>query len=122
MLRLMRSGFCVYDTRGFDYDRVGESVVELSDWVTEGVHHKQVSLRPGDSSELAREELEDGPLFKPISKFSKRRVNCVMVVVNVSEICKAFKAGDKKPLEATKELFCSPALRNCSKIAFLICL
>ncbi|XP_057473876.1 uncharacterized protein LOC130762228 [Actinidia eriantha] len=120
VLRLMRSGFCVYDTRGFDYDRVGESVVELSDWVTEGVHHKQVSLRPGDSSELAREELEDGPLFRPISKFSKRRVNCVMVVVNVSEICKAFKAGDKKPLEATKELFCSPALRNCNDNPILI--
>lgn len=116
VLRSMRSGFCVYDTWGFDYDQADECVKEFSEWVTDGVHHKQVCEQPGNS-ELREEEL-GVPSFRSFSKFAKRRVNCVMVVANVSEICKASKAGDKKPLEAIKALFCSPALRNCSKIVF----
>ncbi|KAH7863633.1 hypothetical protein Vadar_020137 [Vaccinium darrowii] len=117
VLRSMRSGFCVYDTWGFDYDQADECVKEFSEWVTDGVHHKQVCKQPGDS-ELREEEL-GVPSFRSFSKFAKRRVNCVMVVANVSEICKASKAGDKKPLEAIKALFCSPALRNCKPILIL---
>lgn len=48
VLRSMRSGFCVHDTRGFDYDKVNECVEELSEWVTDGVHHKQLRLRRED--------------------------------------------------------------------------
>ena len=51
------------------------------------------------------------------SKFVRRRVNCVMVVSNMAEIYEAYKAGDNKPMEATRQLFCSSALRNCSKLA-----
>ncbi|KAF5931422.1 hypothetical protein HYC85_032295 [Camellia sinensis] len=119
VLRSMRSGFCVYDTRGFDYDRVLECVEELSEWVTEGVHHKQHCLRPGDNDVLTEEDWET-PLLNSFSKFARRRVNCVMVVANAPEIYKALKAGDRKPLEATKSLFCSPALRKCNENPILI--
>lgn len=107
MLRSMRSGFCVHDTRGFDYDKVNECVEELSEWVTDGIHHKQLHLRREDSL-LATEDLEV-PLFNSFAKFARRRVNCVMVLANVSEIYKALKAGDKKPVDAVKDLFCSLA-------------
>ncbi|XAR58396.1 hypothetical protein NMG60_11013780 [Bertholletia excelsa] len=117
VLRSMRSGFCVYDTRGFDYNRpVQDSVQELSEWVADGVRHQQPCFRPGKNG-LTEEEEPEGPLF---SKFAKRRVNCVMMVANVWEIWNALKAGDKKPLEATKELFCSPALRKHNESPILI--
>lgn len=117
VLRSMRSGFCVYDTMGFDYDRVDECVEELMEWVSDGVHHKQVCLSQGDC-ELRKEEL-GVPSFRLSSKFAKRKVNCVMMVANISEIWKALKASDKNPLEDIKALFRSPALRHCSKIVFV---
>lgn len=116
MLRSMRNGFCVYDTRGFDYDNVNECVEELSEWLTDGVHHKQLCSRRGDDG-LTKEDLEV-PLFNSFAKFARRSVNCVLVVANVSEIYKALKADDTKPLDATKELFCSSALRKCRKKLF----
>uniref|UniRef100_A0A5B7BUY8 G domain-containing protein n=1 Tax=Davidia involucrata TaxID=16924 RepID=A0A5B7BUY8_DAVIN len=118
VLRSMQSGFCVYDTRGFDYDRVCEGVEELSEWMTDGVHHNQLCLRSGDPV-LSKDELEI-PMLRSSSKFANRRVNCVMVVANVAEIYKAFKAGDKKPLDALRDLFCSPALSKCNEKPILI--
>ncbi|XP_059625624.1 uncharacterized protein LOC132268796 [Cornus florida] len=112
VLRSMRSGFCIYDTRGFDYDRVSECLEELSEWMSEGVHHNQLCLRSGDNVEI--------PLLRCYSKFTNRRVNSVMVVANVAEIYKAFKAGDKKPLEAVGHLFCSPSLRISNENPILI--
>lgn len=117
VMRSMRSGLCVYDTVGFDYDRVDECVEKLLEWVSDGVHHKQVCPNQGDS-ELRKEEL-GVPLFRSFSRFAKRKVNCVMVVANISEICNSLKAGDKKPLEDIKALFCSPALQHCSKTVLI---
>ncbi|XWS31783.1 hypothetical protein CRYUN_Cryun23aG0105700 [Craigia yunnanensis] len=51
-------------------------------------------------------------IMRSSSKFMQRRVNCVMVVANIAEIYKALKAGDFKSLEATRQLFCSPAFRK----------
>lgn len=118
VLRSMRNGFCVYDTRGFDYDKVNECVEELSEWLTDGVHHKQLCSRQGDDG-LTKEDLEV-PLFNSYAKFAKRSVNCVIVVANVSEIYKALKVDDTKPLDATKVLFCSSALRKCNENPILI--
>ncbi|XP_010038259.2 uncharacterized protein LOC104426797 [Eucalyptus grandis] len=118
VVRSMRSGFCVYDSRGFDYGRVGEALEELSDWMTEGVHHNQLCSRPGD-----RASSDDESEFCPpraSAKFAKRRVNCVMVVVNIAEVHEAMKAGDLQPLRATKELFSAPALRKCNESPLLI--
>lgn len=49
------------------------------------------------------------------SKYMKRQANCAVVVASMSEIYRAFKAGDPRPLEATRELFHCPGIRKCSK-------
>lgn len=113
MLRSMQSGFCVYESRGFDYDKLCENLEELLSWMTEGVHHNQLCLRLGDDA-LTEEDI-DNLTSKSSSKFVKRRVNYVMVVANIAEIYKASKEGDFKPLKAIRELFCCPVLRKSSK-------
>uniref|UniRef100_A0A2P2N2V8 G domain-containing protein n=1 Tax=Rhizophora mucronata TaxID=61149 RepID=A0A2P2N2V8_RHIMU len=119
VLRSMKNGFCVYDSRGFHYNRMKESLEELSSWMSDGVHHNQLCWRSGDAA-LETENAEPFGVMRTSSKFVQRRVNCVMVVVNMAEVCKALKAGDSKPLEATRELFSSPALRNCNESPLLI--
>ncbi|KDP28221.1 hypothetical protein JCGZ_13992 [Jatropha curcas] len=120
VLRSIKSGFCVYDSRGFNYDKVGEALEELSSWMSDGVHHNQLCLRSGDHNVLLKDIDAEQLSSRNSSKFIQRRVNCAMVVVNVAEVYKALKAGDSKPLEATKELFCSSALRNCNENPILI--
>lgn len=114
ILRSMRSGFCVYDSRGLDYDHVEDGLEEVTQWMTDGVHHNQLCVRSGEES-FMENDAEIVASMRSSSRFMKRRVNCAMVVANVAEIYRALKAGDWKPLEATKELFLSPALRRCSK-------
>ncbi|XWS36133.1 hypothetical protein CRYUN_Cryun20dG0058400 [Craigia yunnanensis] len=118
VLRSMRSGFCVYDSRGFDYGTTREALDELSSWMSEGIHHNQLCLRNGDCTMMT----DDGEnvVMRSSSKFVQRRVNCVMVVANIAEIYKALKAGDLKPIEATRQLFCSPALRKSNENPLLI--
>ncbi|KAL6339902.1 hypothetical protein AAG906_034992 [Vitis piasezkii] len=117
VLRSMQSGFCVYDSRGLDYDLMGESIEEVSEWMTNGVHHNQLCLRTGDNL-MSEEELSEVPGSS--SKFTPRKVNCAMVVVNIAEIFKSLKKGDWKPLEATRELFRCPALKKCNENPILI--
>lgn len=117
VIRSLRSGFCVYDSRGFDCDQIGESLEELYNWMNDGVHHNQLCLRSGDHF-LQRDEVEL-LMARSSSKFLRRRVNCAMVVANMEEIYKAYKAGNYKPLEATKELYCSTAFKKCGKFPFL---
>lgn len=116
VLRSMRNGFCVYDTRGFDYDHVEDGIEELSEWMTDGVHHNQLCLRAGDDM-LIKDE-PDAPLSISSSMFVTRRVNCVMVVANVAEIHKTLKACDKQPLDALRQLFTSSALKKFSKLVY----
>ncbi|EEF47309.1 uncharacterized protein LOC8265163 [Ricinus communis] len=118
VMRSMQSGFCVFDSRGFNYDKIGEALEELSSWMTDGVHHNQLCLRSGDAT-LLKDDIE-AAASRSSSKFLIRRVNCAMVVVNIAEVYKALKAGDSKQLEATRELFCSPALRKCNENPILI--
>lgn len=117
VIRSLRSGFCVYDSRGFDQDQMRESLEELSSWMNDGIHHNQLCLRSGDHL-LPRDEL-DVLMARSSSKFVRRRVNCAMVVANIAEIYKAYKAEDYKSLEATKELYCSIAFKKCGKFPFL---
>lgn len=117
VVRSLQSGLCVYDSRGLDSNNMEESLEELSSWMNDGVHHNQLCLRSGDHS-LPRDEL-DILTARSSSKFVRRKVNCAMVVADVAEIYNAYKAGDYKPLEATKELFCSPAFKKCGKVSFL---
>lgn len=124
VLRSMQSGFCVYDSRGLDYDSLGECLEQVSDWMSSnGVHHNQICLRTGESP--ASEDESSSSSVAPSmagssSKFAVRRVNCAIVVVNIAEIFKSLKKGDWKPLEATRELFRCPALKKCSKFVLSI--
>lgn len=116
VLRSTRSGFCVYDTRGFDYNHVDEALAQLSEWMTEGVRHNQLCLRQRDHL-INRDELEIHS-SRSCAMYANRRVNCVMMVVNVEEIREAVKVGDKKPLEALRQLFALPASKKSSELVF----
>ncbi|XP_010268074.1 PREDICTED: uncharacterized protein LOC104605139 [Nelumbo nucifera] len=118
VLRSLRSGFCVYDSRGLDYNRVEESLEGLSGWLVNGVHHHQLCFRSGD--EASKPLVGSVPSSSSLSKFSWRKVNCVVVVANIAEIYQALKKGDAKPMEATKALFNCPAIRKCNENPILI--
>ncbi|GMJ01037.1 hypothetical protein HRI_003772900 [Hibiscus trionum] len=118
VLRSMRSGFCVYDSRGFDYGRTREALEELSSWMSEGVHHNQLCLRYGDCDTMTDDMEND--VMRSSSEFVQRQVNCVMVVANIAEIYNALKAGDSKPLQSIRQLFCCPALRKSNENPLLI--
>ncbi|KAF4381966.1 hypothetical protein F8388_014091 [Cannabis sativa] len=118
VLRSLRSGFCVYDSRGFDYEQMSENIEELSSWMNDGVHHNQLCLRSGDY--LLRKDEIEVLMSRSSSKFERRRVNCAMVVANIAEIYKAYKAGNYKPMDAIKELYSSPAFKKCIESPILI--
>ncbi|KAF3436510.1 hypothetical protein FNV43_RR23602 [Rhamnella rubrinervis] len=118
VMRSTQSGFCVFDSRGFDYDKMDEGLDELSTWMDDGVHHNQLCLRPSDDALIKYDIIN--LMSRSSSKFVVRRVNCAMVVVNIMEIYKAFEAGDSKPLKATKELYCHPAFSKCNENLILI--
>lgn len=105
VLRSARNGFCVYDSKGFEYDQAAEGLEELAGWVEDGVRHRQPC---GDAAELEGRFRFAGPP----ARFAKRRVNSVIVVANLAEICRAQKGGDTRPLHATKALFHSLSLRG----------
>ncbi|KAL5996270.1 hypothetical protein ACLOJK_026344 [Asimina triloba] len=114
VLRSTRNGFCVFDTGGVDYDRMGESLERLSEWMADGVQHHQPCTWSGDD-EGALSWLESSR-----SKYARRRVNCPVLVANAAEIYRAFKGGNSRPLEATRELFYFPAIRRCNENPMLI--
>lgn len=118
VLRSLRSGFCVYDSRGFDYDMVNQGLEELSSWMTEGVHHNQLCQISDEYGTIVKNQSEVDSL-RQCSKFVQRKVNCVMVVVNIAEISRDLKAANPKSLEAITQLFCSPDLRKCSEFAYI---
>ncbi|XP_039042967.1 uncharacterized protein LOC120182011 [Hibiscus syriacus] len=122
VLRSMQSGFCVYDSRGFDYGRTREALDELSCWMSEGIHHNQPCFSYGDCMTTTTMMVDDAENvgMRSSAQFVQRQVNCVMIVANIAHIYKAFKAGDLKPLEATRQLFCSPALRKSNENPLLI--
>ncbi|KAK4775788.1 hypothetical protein SAY87_023749 [Trapa incisa] len=117
VLRSIRSGFCLYDTRGLDMNRIVEGLEDVKGWMACGVRHYQPCLRPGDMELLTR----DGNLPSLSSaRFCTRQVNSVLVVADVSEIYESLKAGDSRPLEATAELFRCPAIRKSNENPLLV--
>lgn len=110
VLRSASNAFCVLDSRGLDYEKMEESLDGLCEWMEGGV---RVCLGECDH-ECGGEAL--GLCWCESSGYAKRRVNCVLVVANAAEVCGAMKAGDAKPLEATRQVFSCPAINKCSKI------
>ncbi|XP_071708617.1 uncharacterized protein [Rutidosis leptorrhynchoides] len=105
VLRSTRNGFCIYDSRGLDFDQMEEGLEEVKGWMTDGVRHNQPCGYGGDEVDKRLKWWSDG--------FVKRKVNYVMVVVNLTDVHKAFYCGgDFKPLVAIKSLFRCPSLRT----------
>ncbi|KAK2990285.1 hypothetical protein RJ640_014737 [Escallonia rubra] len=121
VLRSVRSGFCVYDTRGLDSSQLSEGFEEVSGWMVDGVRHNQLCCRPEDEK-IGRDSHATPSLRSSLSssRFARRRVNSVMVVANLAEIYKALKCGDSKPLEATRDLFHCHSIRNSNENPILI--
>ncbi|PIA61187.1 hypothetical protein AQUCO_00300605v1 [Aquilegia coerulea] len=120
VLRSVRSGFCVYDSKGLDHNRVDEGIDELTGWMVNGIYHHQLCSRPDDEfrSEAFMRPSKDSPLLT--SRFKRRQVNYPLVVANLAEIYKALMKGESKPLESTKELFYCPAIRKFNENPILI--
>ncbi|EYU43999.1 hypothetical protein MIMGU_mgv1a008330mg [Erythranthe guttata] len=114
VLRSPRSGLCVYDTRGLDKDEMEEGLDEVSTWMSVGVRHNQPCHRPGDGdkSQLS-DELTN-------SRYLRRKVNCVMVVADLSQIHRSFKCGDLNSMEALRDLFHLSAVKNSNENPILI--
>lgn len=119
VLRSMRSGFCVYDTRGLDSNDMNEGLEEVSTWMTRGVRHNQPCLRHGDYK-LINGGGTDASSLRSNTRYTKRKIDCVVVVADLSEINKAFNSGDLKPVETLKNLFNNPCIRKSSKLFNLI--
>ena len=115
VLRSMRSGFCVYDSRGVDLNRMREGLEEISSWMSDGVRHYQPCSRTEDNAATIPQigcQLSS-------ARFTPRPVNCAVLVVNLAETAGAFKKGDLKPLQAIRDLFRCPAIRKSSNPLFL---
>ncbi|KAH9625545.1 hypothetical protein KSS87_020341 [Heliosperma pusillum] len=112
--RSMRAGFCVYDSRGFEYEnRQNDNLGELSEWTGSGMRHNQVCQRSGDGPDCVS--------VGSSSKFAKRQLNCAMVVANMAEIYEDMKKnGGLKLLEATKEVFSYQGLKRGNQNPILI--
>ncbi|MCD7454630.1 hypothetical protein HAX54_025376 [Datura stramonium] len=106
VLRSMRSGFCVYDTRGLDSNDMIEGLDEVSTWMTRGVRHNQPCLRHGEDY---NSNTYGGGTN---TRYTKRKVDCAIIVANLSEINKAFSSGDLKHVVALKSLFNNPSIRK----------
>ncbi|XP_060212691.1 uncharacterized protein LOC132640210 [Lycium barbarum] len=115
VLRSMRSGFCVYDSRGVDSNDMIEGLDEVSTWMTRGVRHNQPCFRHGDYN---NNKLINGGGTN--TRYTKRKVDCAIIVADLSEINKAFHSGDLKPVVALKSLFTNPSIRKSNENPLLI--
>lgn len=109
VLRSMRSGFCVYDTRGLDTNDMIEGLDEVSTWMTRGVQHNQPCFRHDDYNNNNKITNK---------RYTKRNVDCAIIVADLSEINTAFISGDLKDVVALKSLFNNSSIRKSSKFVF----
>lgn len=121
VLRSMKSGFCVFDSPGLDYDRMSEGFDEVSHWVEDGVRHRQLChVSTSSSSSFASfpsTSTSTSSLAKAGNRFMRRRVNCAVVVASLSELHRSLVSGHLQPLDAIRQLFHHPSIReSCSKL------
>ncbi|KAK1291866.1 hypothetical protein QJS10_CPB17g01192 [Acorus calamus] len=117
VLRSSRNGFCVFDSRGLDPHRTAEGIREVEEWMEDGVRHRKPCWRREDGE--GEEDLEPSIWFGS-SRFATRRVNSVMVVADVAEIYRSWKAGNCGPLDSVGELFHAHSVRKCNETPILI--
>ncbi|KAG5607687.1 hypothetical protein H5410_029179 [Solanum commersonii] len=111
VLRSMRSGFCVYDTRGLETNDMIEGLDEVSTWMTRGVRHNQPCFRHDDYNNNNKITSK---------RYTKRNVDCAIIVADLSEINKAFISGDLKDVVALKSLFNNSSIRKSNENPLLI--
>ncbi|WOK94695.1 hypothetical protein Cni_G03400 [Canna indica] len=98
VLRSMRNGFCVFDSRGLDYDRMPDGLEEVAGWMENGIRHRQPCRGAEDSPAAAAAS-------SAAKRFTWRRVNCTIVVADLYDLHQSLLSGNSAPLEATGALF-----------------
>ncbi|KAL9662467.1 hypothetical protein QQ045_027300 [Rhodiola kirilowii] len=114
VLRSPRSGFCVYDSRGVDKNKMEEGLDEVCSLMVNGVRHYQLRSRTGDESSMETQAQLSS------ARFVSRPVNCNVLVVNMVDIVNSMRAGDSATLEATRELFNFHAIRKSNENPILV--
>nr|XP_043639483.1 uncharacterized protein LOC122610566 [Erigeron canadensis] len=114
VLRSPRNGFCIYDSRGLDLNQMEEGLIEVTRWMSQGVcHNERCRFGEDDVDLMSLNCASDG--------FVRRKVNYAMVVVDLTDVYKAFFCGgDFKPLVAVKSLFHWPSMRTSNADPILI--
>ncbi|XP_020100286.1 uncharacterized protein LOC109718450 [Ananas comosus] len=110
VVRSTRNGFCVFDSRGLDYDRVADGLDEVADWMDHGVRHRQLCRGASASADSASSSSSSAAAAE--KRFVRRRVNCVVVVASLSELYRSLLSADLRKLDATRELFHYPAIKT----------
>ncbi|KAI7749744.1 hypothetical protein M8C21_015599 [Ambrosia artemisiifolia] len=113
VLRSTRNGFCIYDSRGLDCNRMEDGLKEVTRWMTDGVCHNQPCHFGENDVNIKLNCSSDG--------FVRRRVNYVVVVADLTDVYKAFFCGgDFKPVDALKSLFHCPSIKTSNVDPILI--
>ncbi|KAM0024413.1 putative P-loop containing nucleoside triphosphate hydrolase [Helianthus debilis subsp. tardiflorus] len=113
VLRSTRNGFCIYDSRGLDYNRMDDCLKEVTRWMKDGVRHNQPCFFGKEDFGVSLNYTSDG--------FVRRRVNYAVVVADLTDVYKAFFCGgDFKPVDAVKSLFHCPSIRTSNVDPILI--
>lgn len=125
VLRSMKNGFCVFDSPGLDYARISDSMDEVSQWVEEGVRHRQLCQGPSTSSLAGPFPSSPASTSSSSSaagnRFLRRRVNCAVIVASLSELHQSLASGHLQPLDSTRQLFHNPSIREtCNDAPILI--
>ncbi|KAJ6334019.1 hypothetical protein OIU78_011015 [Salix suchowensis] len=81
------TSFCLYDTRGLSYDSYDSSIT-LKKWITEGVHHRELVIRPSDNLHL-RNRMKCKAHGNGCQSKENRMVNFVIFVVDGLAVLKS---------------------------------
>lgn len=101
--------FCVFDSRGFSDNNIGEDLDVIKKWMTDGICHGEAVCRPSDS-EMIREAFEGRGRQWHSNWTVKRRVDFVMFVVNAVSVDSMRENHELLALENLATLYKSPFL------------
>ncbi|KAJ6687093.1 INTERFERON-INDUCED PROTEIN 44 [Salix purpurea] len=107
------TSFCLYDTRGLSYDSYDSSIT-LKKWITEGVHHRELVIRPSDNLHL-RNRMKCKAHGNGCQSKENRMVNFVIFVVNGLAVLKSI---DNLVDEGTKYTQMIAKTFDCPYISF----